>query len=76
MTTGTEIKCKSDSDMLEFMHWIRERGGEISCVDWEMKVLRVIRGTSNEKINNLFPRDGILGAVNTDECPGEEAEQT
>lgn len=77
MTTGTEIKCISDNDMLEFMRWIRERGGEVSCVDWEMKVLKVIRGTDNEKKNDLFGVDGVLGAVNTDHIgSGEEAEQT
>ena len=77
MTTGTEIKCISDNDMLEFMRWIRERGGEVSCVDWEMKVLKVIRGTNNEKKNELFGVDGVLGAVNTDHIgSGEEAEQT
>ena len=77
MTTGTEIKCISDNDMLEFMRWIRERGGEVSCVDWEMKVLKVIRGTNNEKKNELFGVDGVLGTVNTDHIgSGEEAEQT
>ena len=77
MTTGTEIKCISDNDMLEFMRWIRERGGEVSCVDWEMKVLKVIRGTNNEKKNELFGVDGVLGAVNTDHIgSGDEAEQT
>ena len=79
MTTGTEIKCISDSDMLEFMRWIRERGGEVSCIDWDLKVLRIIRGTSdensNEKSNYLFDVDGVLGAVNTDDSPSEEAEQ-
>ena len=76
MTTGAEIRCMNEADLLEFMRWIRERGGECICTDWEMRVIKVIRGTDNEKKGNLFPRDGILGAVNTDECPGEEAEQT
>ena len=76
MTTGTEIKCISDNDMLEFMRWIRERGGEVSCIDWDLKVLKVIRGTnSNEKSNYLFGIDGVLGAVNTDDGSGEKAEQ-
>ena len=65
MTTGTEIKCATDSDMLEFMRWIRERGGEIICKDYEMRVLKIIRGTNNEEIE-LFNVDGVLGAVNTD----------
>lgn len=65
MTTGTEIKCMSDADMLEFMQYIRKRGGEVVCTDWEMRVLKVIRGTNNEEIE-LFNVDGVLGAVNTD----------
>lgn len=75
MTTGTEIKCISDSDMLEFMRWIRERGGEVSCIDWDLKVLRIIRGTENAEKVELFNVDGVLGAVNTDDSPSEEAEQ-
>ena len=86
MTTGTEIKCISDNDMLEFMRWIRERGGEVSCIDWDLKVLRIIRGTSDEQttvyahstdgeVIELFNVDGVLGAVNTDDSKREEAEQ-
>ena len=75
MTTGTEIKCISDSDMLEFMRWIRERGGEVSCIDWDLKVLRIIRGTENAEKVELFNVDGVLGAVNTDDSKREEAEQ-
>ena len=75
MTTGTEIKCISDNDMLEFMRWIRERGGEVSCIDWDLKVLRIIRGTENAEKVELFDVDGVLGAVNTDDSKREEAEQ-
>ena len=75
MTTGTEIKCKTDSDMLEFMRWIRERGGEVSCIDWDLKVLRIIRGTENAEKVELFNVDGVLGAVNTDDSKRKEAEQ-
>ena len=75
MTTGTEIKCISDNDMLEFMRWIRERGGEVSCIDWDLKVLRIIRGTENAEKVELFNVDGVLGAVNTDDSKREEAEQ-
>lgn len=64
MTTGTEIYCITESDMLEFMHYIREHGGECICTDWEARVLRVIRGTKNDTQNQLFNRDGVLGAVN------------
>ena len=75
MTTGTEIKCISDNDMLEFMRWIRERGGEVSCIDWDLKVLRIIRGTENAEKVELFNVDGVLGAVNTDDGKREETEQ-
>ena len=75
MTTGTEIKCISDNDMLEFMRWIRERGGEVSCIDWDLKVLRIIRGTENAEKVELFNVDGVLGAVNTDDSKREETEQ-
>lgn len=71
MTTGTEIYCITESDMLEFMHYIREHGGECICTDWEARVLRVIRGTANDTQNQLFNRDGVLGAVNTDTSAGE-----
>ena len=66
MNAGTEIKCMTDSDMLEFMRWIRERGGEVFCKDYEMKVLKIIRGTENEEKIELFNVDGVLDAVNTD----------
>ena len=77
MTTGTEIRCMNEADLLEFMRWIRDRGGECICTDWEMRVIKVIRGTDNENKNALFGVDGVLGAVNTDNISsGEEAEQT
>ena len=74
MTTGTEIYCISQSDMLEFMHYIREHGGEVICTDWEARVLRVIRGTTNDTQNQLFNRDGVLGAVNVSNNSAGEIE--
>lgn len=53
MTIGTEIKCMTESDMLEFMRYIRERGGECVCTDYEMRVLKVVRGSRNEKENDV-----------------------
>lgn len=87
MTTGTEIRCMNEADLLEFMRWIRDRGGECICTDWEMRVIKVIRGTKDEKttvyahgidgeITELFSLDGVLGSVNTDDSSGEKAEQT
>ena len=66
MTTGTEIRCMTDQDMLEFMRWIRERGGEVCCKEWDVRVLKVIRETKQEK-TELFSIDGVLGAVSTTE---------
>ena len=74
MTTGTEIYCITESDMLEFMHYIREHGGECICTDWEARVLRVIRGTANDTQNQLFNRDGVLGAVNVSNNSASEIE--
>ncbi len=86
MKSGTEIRCMTDQDMIEFTRWIRKRGGEVFCKDYEMKVIKVIRGTQDEQttvyahstdgeVIELFNVDGVLGAVNTDDSAGEEAEQ-
>ena len=75
MTTGTEIKCMNEADLLEFMRWIRDRGGECICTDWEMRVIKVIRGTQNEDKTVLFNVDGVLGAVNvSDNSAGKKTE--
>ena len=75
MTTGTEIRCMNESDLLEFMRWIRDRGGECICTDWEMRVIKVIRGTENEEKSQLFDVDGVLGAVNiSDNSPCKKVE--
>lgn len=71
MKSGTEIRCVTDQDMIEFTRWIQKRGGEVFCKDYEMKVIKVIRGTKDEKNNSLFNRDGVLGAVNTEDSTGE-----
>ena len=85
MTKGMEIRCITDQDMLEIMRYICERGGEVICKDWEMRVLKVIRGTKDEKttvcahgldgeITELFSFDGVLGAVNTDTSESGESD--
>lgn len=71
MKAGTEVKCVTDQDMIEFTRWIQKRGGEVFCKDYEMKVIKVIRGTANEESGQLFNRDGVLGAVNTEDSTGE-----
>lgn len=84
MTTGTEIRCMTEEDMLEVMRYVRERGGEIICEDWEMKVLKIIRGTSDEYEQikiwgpeeiTLYSRDGVLGIVDTSHIKCEDTEQ-
>ena len=65
----------NEADLLEFMRWIRDRGGECICTDWEMRVIKVIRGTQNEDKTVLFNVDGVLGAVNvSDNSAGEKTE--
>lgn len=65
----------NEADLLEFMRWIRDRGGECICTDWEMRVIKVIRGTQNEDKTVLFNVDGVLGAVNvSDNSAGKKTE--
>ena len=76
MTKGMEIRCITDQDMLEIMRYIRERGGEVVCKDWELKVLKVIRGTSSEKSNDKsnYNFDGVLGIVDTGNSESRESD--
>ena len=82
MKAGTEVKCMTDQDMIEFTRWIQKRGGEVFCKDYELKVIKVIRGTQDEQttvyahstdgeVIELFNVDGVLGAVNTEDSTGE-----
>lgn len=72
MKAGTEIKCVTNQDMIEFTRWIQKRGGEVFCKDYELKVIKVIRGTNDEEKIELFNVDGVLGVVNvSDEGTGE-----
>lgn len=74
MKSGTEIKCMTDQDMIEFTRWIQKRGGEVFCKDYEMKVIKVIRGTQDEEKVELFNVDGVLGVVNVSDTGTGEAE--
>lgn len=74
MQAGTEIKCMTEEDMIEVMRYVRKRGGEIICKDWEMKVLKVIRGTGSEE-KSMYNADGVLGIVDTSHAEREDAEQ-
>lgn len=74
MKAGTEVKCMTDQDMIEFTRWIQKRGGEVFCKDYEMKVIKVIRGTQDEEKVELFNVDGVLGVVNVSDTGTGEAE--
>ena len=66
MKEGVRLIGTDNEDMVEFLQYIRQRGGECVCDSYEDKTVRVIRGTRNEK-SGLFTVDGVLGAVNIDD---------
>ena len=74
MTEGAVLIGMNNNDMVEFLQWIRERGGECVCDSYEDKTVRVIRGTKNAEKVKLFNVDGVLGVVNVDTDTGEETE--
>lgn len=74
MTEGAVLIGMNNNDMVEFLQWIRERGGECVCDSYEDKTVRVIRGTKNAEKVELFNVDGVLGVVNVDTDTGEETE--
>lgn len=75
MNEGAKLVGTSDEDMIEFLNYIRERGGQCVCTDFEGKVIEVIRGTKEHEKIELFNIDGVLGSVNVDADPGEDIEQ-
>ena len=62
--------------MVEFLQYVRERGGECICTDYDMKRIQIVKGTTNEEKVELFNIDGVLGVVNTDNTDPGETEQT
>lgn len=74
MTEGAVLIGMNNNDMVEFLQWIRERGGECVCDSYEDKTVRVIRGTKNAEKVELFNVDGVLGVVNVDTDTGEKTE--
>ena len=74
MRSGTEIRCMTDQDMIEFTRWIQKRGGEVFCKDYELKVIKVIKGTNDEEKIELFNVDGVLGVVNVSDTGTGKAE--
>ena len=73
MTEGTKLIGRNNDDMVEFLQYIRSRGGECICSDYDNKIVEVIRGT-NEK-NSLFNIDGVLGSVNVSGASTGEADE-
>lgn len=75
MNEGATLVGTSNEDMIEFMRYIRERGGECVCTNYEHKVIEVIRGTYYEGKTDRFTMDGVLGVVDPDGAdPGEATE--
>ena len=71
MTEGAIFIGTNNEDMVEFLQYVRERGGECICTDYDDKTIQVVKGTINEK-NNRFTMDGVLGIVDPgDADPGE-----
>jgi tricorn protease-like protein len=66
----------NNEDMVEFLQYVRERGGECICTDYDMKRIQIVKGTTNDEKVELFNIDGVLGVVNVDNTDPGEAEQT
>ena len=76
MKTGATFIGTDDGDMIEFLNFVRDKGGQCVCTDYGKKIIEVVRGTKNEKNTSNF-MDGVLGVVDPgDADPGEDAEQT
>lgn len=72
MTEGAVFIGTNNEDMVEFLQYVRERGGECICTDYDMKRIQIVKGTTNEEKVELFNIDGVLGVVNVgDSDPGE-----
>ena len=76
MTEGAVFIGTNNEDMVEFLQYVRERGGECICTDYDMKRIQIVKGTTNEEKVELFNIDGVLGVVNTDNTDPGETEQT
>lgn len=75
MKEGARLIGTDNEDMVEFLQYIRQRGGECFCSDYEGKVVEVIRGTVDERKIAINTIDGVLGRVDVgDADPGEETQ--
>lgn len=64
MKEGVLFIGTDNDDMVEFMRYILENGGQCVCADYDKKIIRVERGTNEENTVELFNIDGVLGSVN------------
>lgn len=76
MNEGAVFIGTNNEDMVEFLQYVRERGGECICTDYDMKRIQIVKGTRNEEKVELFNIDGVLGVVNVDNADPGEAEPT
>ena len=75
MNEGAVFIGTNNEDMVEFLQYVRERGGECICTDYDMKRIQIVKGTTNEEKVELFNIDGVLGVVNVGDADPGEAEQ-
>ncbi len=59
MTEGCTFIGNTNNDMVEFMRFVREHGGECWCTDYEHKVIEVIRGFNDDKKDAVEQLDRI-----------------
>lgn len=64
MKEGALFIGTDNDDMVEFMRYILENGGQCVCADYDKKIIRVERGTNEKNTVELFNIDGVLGSVN------------
>lgn len=64
MKEGVLFIGTDNDDMVEFMRYILENGGQCVCADYDKKIIRVERGTNEQDTVELFNIDGVLGSVN------------
>ena len=77
MTEGAVFIGTNNEDMIEFLQYVRSRGGECICSDYQNKTIQIIRGTVKDEEKTVrYCADGILGVVDTEHVgPGEETKQ-
>ena len=76
MKIGATFIGTDDGDMIEFLNFVRDKGGQCVCTDYGNKIIEVVKGTKKNEKGNYNFMDGVLGVVDPgDADPGEDAEQ-